>query len=389
MNRKILAIAVLFVLSLGVIWAYWTTSSQPELPEKSETALTVSYRSSIGDDSLSNSELLIHPPVTYHNLQIFPISLQAQLDNREYVTLADALEKEWVVLRETGNVSELQLDNLSKHYIFIQSGDIVKGGRQDRTMQFDVIVPPLEKDIPIASFCVEAGRWSGREDESPAAFSISEKGLSSKSMKLYAKKEGDQGKVWRSVAKNQEKLTYNVSDYFDTSIVVNGNISSSSLQLTLENKALDSLRKIYAASFEKLIGNTEYQGLAYAINGRVFGIELYNNSGLYRDLSAKCIESFIIEAVSLRDSFGNQKCDERAVQEMLAIHQKIELAENVTDKKVNSITRFKTLDFVGVSEFITTDLELGKWLHINFLDERDDEGTAVVEHGRDRIIRGY
>ena len=85
----------------------------------------------------------IGAPLAYGNLQLFPIYGTTSLDNKKYITLNDALSKGLVKVYETGNVQELKADNFSDDYIFIHSGDVVKGGRQDRTIRFDVILAPI------------------------------------------------------------------------------------------------------------------------------------------------------------------------------------------------------------------------------------------------------
>src|SRR5262249_5531978 len=58
---------------------------------------------------------------------------------------------------------ELVVENLSPDVeVYIQAGDIVKGGRQDRVLSYDLIVPPRSGKVPLAAFCVEAGRRQPR-----------------------------------------------------------------------------------------------------------------------------------------------------------------------------------------------------------------------------------
>lgn len=70
-----------------------------------------------------------------------------------------------VVAKETGNVNQLAIQNNGPVTVFVQSGDIVKGGRQNRTMQYDMTLPPKSDLVLINSFCVEHGRWSNRGTE--------------------------------------------------------------------------------------------------------------------------------------------------------------------------------------------------------------------------------
>ena len=78
------------------------------------------------------------------------------------LTLTEALAKGLVEVVETGSVNELKIENKSDEEIFIQAGDIVKGGRQDRVLMMSLLLQPGSGQVPIASFCVEAGRWSAR-----------------------------------------------------------------------------------------------------------------------------------------------------------------------------------------------------------------------------------
>src|SRR5207302_8966109 len=82
------------------------------------------------------------------------------------LTLDEALAKRVVKVHETGNVNELQIENLGSDEVFVQSGDIVKGGQQDRVLTVSLLLPPKSGRIPIASVCVEQGRWTagGKED---------------------------------------------------------------------------------------------------------------------------------------------------------------------------------------------------------------------------------
>ena len=68
-------------------------------------------------------------PFAHRNLEIFLIHGRTQLETRTYATLTEALNKGMVVVKETGNVQELTIQNISKDTtVFVNAGDIVKGG---------------------------------------------------------------------------------------------------------------------------------------------------------------------------------------------------------------------------------------------------------------------
>ena len=104
----------------------------------------------------------ISGPYTHENLTIFLIHGKDELKGKTFLTLAEALQKKLAVVHETKQVNELSIENLSRtEEVFVLAGDIVKGGQQDRIIAFDLIVPPQSK-LPLAAFCVEAGRWQQR-----------------------------------------------------------------------------------------------------------------------------------------------------------------------------------------------------------------------------------
>src|SRR5204863_7082054 len=97
------------------------------------------------------------------------------------------LAKRAVEVRETGNVNQLEIENSGSEPVFIQAGDIVKGGQQDRTLMVSLLLPPKSGRIPIASFCVEQGRWSARGKEDVKTFASSASSIPSREMKLAMK----------------------------------------------------------------------------------------------------------------------------------------------------------------------------------------------------------
>ncbi len=129
----------------------------------------------------------ISGPFSSGNLSVYLIHGADQANAGQYLTLQEALQSKQVVVHETGDVNELSIENKGNQLVFIQSGDIVKGGRQDRAVQFDLVLPPRSGKVPLTSFCVEQGRWSPRGKELSTGFTSSTKQFVAKEMKLAAK----------------------------------------------------------------------------------------------------------------------------------------------------------------------------------------------------------
>ena len=153
-------------------------------------------------------EYQISGPYHHGALTLFLIHGKSTPHTTPFLTLEEALEQNLVTVYETGQVNELAIENRSPdHEIFIQAGEIVKGGRQDRTLGIDLTLAPNSGKLPIASFCVEQGRWSKRGEELDGTFSSSNMMVTSNNLRLAVRKGKDQSKVWSEVSVMQEKLS--------------------------------------------------------------------------------------------------------------------------------------------------------------------------------------
>ena len=232
---------------------------------------------------------------THKNLTIFLIRGEDDL-SRNYLTLEEAMEQKKVTLHETGNVGELSVDNTSSDYVFIMAGDIVKGGRQDRTIGEDIVLAPGEKKVPLKSFCVEQSRWHQRDLESAVAFSSSEKMLNNKALKVAARTEKSQDKVWEEVAEYQSKA----SEKLDAE--VKSNTSPTSLQLTLENDKIKSSIAEYVNALQSAFDDKDdVLGFAFFINGKISTVEFFGNAALFKKLQKKLLEAAASEAFEQYD----------------------------------------------------------------------------------------
>src|SRR5689334_14130550 len=104
--------------------------------------------------------LTITGPYTHDNLSIYLLHGPDRSNGAKYLTLQEALDQKKVIVHETGSVNELAVENVGDDDVYIQAGEIVKGGQQDRTLGTDVIITKAMGKVPIASYCVEHGRWT-------------------------------------------------------------------------------------------------------------------------------------------------------------------------------------------------------------------------------------
>ncbi|MHC4285864.1 MAG: ARPP-1 family domain-containing protein, partial [Planctomycetota bacterium] len=231
-------------------------------------------------------------PFTHRNLALYLVKGKDVIRKTKFVTLEQALKDEKVTVGETGNVRNLVISSkYDEEYVFIQAGDIVKGGKQDRTLSTDLIVPPSAKKIPLQSFCVESGRWRARGTENVDKFSMSSNQVASRDLRVASRYSRSQQEVWDNAAKLQEKLSGNVGKS------VRSPVSSSSLELTLGNKDVRKHAEKYVNALRDIIkGRKHIIGFVFAINGQLNTAEVYGSEDLFRQLWSKMLRTAAVEA---------------------------------------------------------------------------------------------
>src|SRR4030088_447647 len=125
-------------------------------------------------------------PIRHGNLTVFPVVASKSYPTGEFLTLDEGLRSGEVVVTEYGNVqglirrrhrpgimpaieregaevNRLVLVNNSKRPLLLLAGEIVAGGKQDRVIGKDRIVPAESDPVDLSVFCVEPGRWTAAE----------------------------------------------------------------------------------------------------------------------------------------------------------------------------------------------------------------------------------
>jgi hypothetical protein len=155
-------------------------------------------------------------PVQYENLLVFPVVSSQSADTGTFATLDDALGKGDAVVTESGSnvmrrsrgryptvnpaqqgdsVNQLVLINRGSKPLVLLAGEMVSGGKQDRIIAEDRIVPAGAEPIPLDVFCVEEGRWSAGEEFSSGKMMVHP------SVREKAAVDREQTQVWAAVRK--------------------------------------------------------------------------------------------------------------------------------------------------------------------------------------------
>jgi hypothetical protein len=321
----------------------------------------------------------ISGPVVHENLAVYFIHGRSA-PGKVPLSLEEALARRVVQVRETGNVNQLEIENLGNEEVFIQSGDIVKGGQQDRTLMVSLVLPPKSGRIPIASFCVEQGRWSARGREDVKNFGTSTASVPSREMKLamkapklaappvdqaitnrrplgYAAETSvRQREVWDAVAKAQDKLSGNLGGR------VNSGESASSLQLALENERLVGAQKAYVNALRKAgEADNDIVGYVFAVNGKLNSGDAYPSNALFRKMWTKLLNASVTEAISQRNEARAEVPTIEAVTAFLADGER----GAANEKPLNAGVKLDTRE--GDNAYYFETARAGNWVHRNYL----------------------
>src|SRR6202007_3273244 len=94
----------------------------------------------------------------------------------------------------SAQVNQLVLINRGKRPLLLLAGEVVSGGKQDRIIAKDRIIPIGAKPLPLDVFCVEHSRWTNGDAKFSAARTMVHPTVREK-----AAIDSDQSQVWAAV----------------------------------------------------------------------------------------------------------------------------------------------------------------------------------------------
>lgn len=267
------------------------TPGHPPSPPAAET-LAVGSRS-----------LALGGPFVHGNLAVYSL-VGGAADTREYLSLDRGLADAAVVVaekkgeggRDAAQVNELVLENRSERWLFLQAGDVVKGGKQDRVVAQDMLVPPKSGPQPLSAFCVEHGRWQADGDvraRGEIVFASNTALVNGPSLKAAIQKDSDQQKVWQQVAENNQEIALQGSGGGGFDLPATGTYNA----VLGHREVMERRDAAVKALLDRVLEGDRTVGMAIAIDGEIVGVETYASPGLFRAMARKVLESYALDAV--------------------------------------------------------------------------------------------
>lgn len=261
-------------------------------------------------------------PIRVESLSVTPIIATGALPKTEdLLVLDEAMAKKLVKIKEIedGQVNSLTLTNTADHPLFVLAGEVIIGGKQDRIIGRNTIIPP-KKTLDVPVFCVEHGRWEGETKEFTTAKALAHGRL--RGQASYASQQA----VWNEVAdKNEKRKTKTSTDTYRKVAAEQADGAMSKW----ETKVNASLDKLSADDRAHLVG------FAVAINGDIATVDVFQSPALLAKLQGKLVRSYITDAVDV-DAKADVKPPTSAQVEAFVADAEKAKAEHSYDNDISS-----------------------------------------------------
>jgi len=290
-------------------------------------------------EAVSASGYKVLEPIRHGNLTVFPVLASKSYPTGEFLTLDEGLRSGEVVVTEYGNVrglirrhpsgitpaiqregaevNRLVLVNNSRRPLLLLAGEIVAGGKQDRVIGKDRIVPAESDPVDLSVFCVEPGRWVATSEQFGASGSmyglkpgsgggvIGGTLMAQPSVRAKAMADKDQSQVWAEVRKQQSAIAVELQN--SAPAAAPAVASTSSYARVMENaevkKQVDAVAKPIEQNYQSLIKQLRDRnavGVVVAMNGRIIWADVFASTSLLEKYWPKLVRSYASEAVVTR-----------------------------------------------------------------------------------------
>lgn len=218
--------------------------------------------------------------IAYKNMTIFPLVVK-KMSNQSYTTLDQALKKGWLKIREigSGEVNSVEMKNTSAHMVFIMTGEIISGAKQDRMLGEDLLLPAHSGWVRAPVYCVEHGRWTHVSPEFK-----SEELLAPNALRKTAKITERQSDVWDEIASRQDRL-----GIASETRTVRASYADDKVQAEINE---------YVQQFERIpVLSHSTVGVIVTTGDRIICCDIFANNTLLTKLWKKLVKSYAMDAL--------------------------------------------------------------------------------------------
>lgn len=197
------------------------------------------------------------------------------------------------------------LVNNSERPLLLLAGEVVTGGKQDRVIGLDSIVPPHSGPIDLSVYCVEHGRWVAASEH----FGTMKSQMAQPSVRMPAMATRDQQRVWDTVSSAVGAMAV-AAPQASASLR-----ASTSYAKAMQNpevaKNVASLAGDYDALWLEL-RKAGAKGVVVAINGRITWADVFASTDLLQKYWQKLVRSYAADSLTTVSTGG--QADQKQAQ---------------------------------------------------------------------------
>jgi len=223
----------------------------------------------------------------FKNLKMIPIRTKGKVETTksgDIISLQQGLKSGMITISERGtasteNVHWIRLNNKSNKPVFIGSGEILIGGRQDRMVTKDTLLVPAGKDQYIPVMCIEEGRWSGKEKKF-----------------TYGNYANPRLRKVLDQSKNQVRIWKEISNQLDSNKI---NSTTLAYAAPHSDKKMALYKDEYFKFFQDKIRNSDSTLVGFVcISGKkIIGSDIFAGSNLFYNALDPLLHGYIEEAL--------------------------------------------------------------------------------------------
>lgn len=299
--------------------------------------LVLDQRDARAGEAIPASGYKVLDPIRHGNLTVFPVVAAKTYSTGEFLTLDEGLRSGDVIVTEAGSVqglvrrhttpvvhpgggaevNRLVLVNNSSRPLLLLAGEIVTGGKQDRVIGKDRIIPAESDPVDLSVFCVEPGRWVATSEHFGASEAMYGKDaerahdaapmamMAQPSVRGKAMADKNQNEVWNEVNKQKNLVTVEVAS---AAPQVQTELAQTSSYAKVNENAVvkqqvDAIAKPIEENYQSLIRQLRDRnavGVVVAVNGRIIWADIFASTDLLGKYWPKLVRSYASEAVVTR-----------------------------------------------------------------------------------------
>ena len=184
-----------------------------------------------------------------------------------------------VIERAQASVPELIAENRGKTHVLLLAGEILIGGKQNRVLREDLLLPPLSGPRNIAVYCVEQGRWNeGRKDFDSRGSVVQP------SVRSQVLRKAEQSRIWSGVAAASRSLA--------------APSATGSYQAIYDKPEVKVHLEQATRSFDPTVAPTA-AGAAVFVGPNLAGVDCFHSPGLFAREWPKLLRAYALDAYGI------------------------------------------------------------------------------------------